>query len=93
LGCGGFFLTAYVRGMENYFENKRHLVWYHSETECLSLVEEYMAKPDLRRKIARQGYQRVHECHTFHHFVQRAISLAARGASRVENENGSGRLF
>jgi spore maturation protein CgeB len=93
LGCGGFFLTAYVRGMENYFENQRHLVWYHSESECLSLVDEYMAKPDLRRKIARQGYQRVHECHTFHHFVQRAISLVTRGESRVENDDGSGYLF
>jgi hypothetical protein len=75
LGCGGFFLTAYVRGMEKYFENKRHLVWYHSEAECLSLSEEYLAKPDIRHKIARQGYHRVHEHHTFHHFVQRAISL------------------
>jgi len=88
LGCGGFFLTAYVRGMENFFENKRHLVWYHSETECLSLAEEYLAKPDIRRKIARQGYHLVHEHHTFHHFVQRAISLYTQGRSRVENDDG-----
>jgi hypothetical protein len=88
LGCGGFFLTAYVRGIENFFENKRHLVWYHSETECLSLAEEYLAKPDIRRKIARQGYHLVHEHHTFHHFVQRAISLYTQGRSPVENEDG-----
>ena len=88
LGCGGFFLTAYVRGMENFFENKRHLVWYHSETECLSLAEEYLAKPDIRRKISRQGYHLVHEHHTFHHFVQRAIPLCKQGRSRVENEDG-----
>jgi spore maturation protein CgeB len=77
LGCGGFFLTAYVRGMEKYFENKRHLVWYHSEAECLDLAAEYLAKSDIRRTISRQGYHRVHEQHTFHHFVQRAISLCA----------------
>jgi len=88
LGCGGFFLTAYVRGMENFFENKRHLVWYHSETECWSLAEEYLAKPDIRRKIARQGYHLVHEHHTFHHFVERAISLYTQRRSRVENEDG-----
>jgi len=88
LGCGGFFLTAYVRGMEKFFENKRHLVWYHSETECLRLAEEYLAKPDIRRKIARQGYHLVHEHHTFHHFVQRAISLYTQGRSRVDNEDG-----
>ena len=88
LGCGGFFLTAYVRGMEKFFENKRHLVWYHSETECLRLAEEYLAKPHIRRKIARQGYHLVHEHHTFHHFVQRTISLVIPGRSRVDNEDG-----
>ena len=93
LGCGGFFLTAYVRGMEKYFENRRHLVWYHSEAECLSLAEEYLAKPEIRRKIARQGYQRVHERHTFHHFVQRAISLYTREKSRVQNESAEGHGF
>ena len=93
LGCGGFFLTAYVRGMEKYFENRRHLVWYHSEAECLSLAEEYLAKPEIRRKIARQGYQRVHERHTFHHFVQRAISLCTREKSRVQNESAEGHGF
>ena len=87
LGCGGFFLTAYVRGMENFFENKRHLVWFHSETECLRLAEEYLAKPDIRRKIARQGYHRVHERHTFHHFVRRATALCTRERSQIENED------
>ena len=85
LGCGGFFLTAYVRGMEQYFENRRHLVWYHSDSECLSLAEEYMAQPDLRHKIARQGYHLVHEHHTFKHFARRAIALYNRQRSQVEN--------
>jgi hypothetical protein len=75
LGCGGFFLTAYVRGMENFFENKKHLVWYRNETECLSLVEEYLAKPKERKAIARQGYQLVHERYTFHHFADRVMAL------------------
>jgi hypothetical protein len=75
LGCGGFFLTAYVRGMETFFENKKHLVWYHNEQECLSLVEKYLARPEERRRIAMQGYRLVHEHHTFHHFADRVISL------------------
>lgn len=75
LGCGGFFLTAYVRGMERFFENRKHLVWYHDEHECLSLVHEYLAKPEERRSIARQGYQLVHNHYTFHHFADRVISL------------------
>ena len=79
LGCGGFFLTQYVKGMENYFENKQHLVWYHDEQECLRLAEEYLAKPGERRRIAREGYHLVHEQHTFHHFVDRVVSLCSGG--------------
>lgn len=75
LGCGGFFLTAYVRGMEDFFENKKHLVWYHDERECLSLAYEYLAKPVERRNIARQGHQLVHKHYTFHHFADRVITL------------------
>jgi len=75
LGCGGFFLTRYVRGMENFFENKTHLVWYHNEQECLDLAGEYLSRPLERRKIAMAGYRLVHQHHTFHHFVDRVIVL------------------
>ncbi len=75
LGSGGFFLTGYVHGMETYFENKKHLVWYHSFEECLGLAEEYLARPQKRREIALQGHRLVHQHHTFHQFVDRVISL------------------
>jgi spore maturation protein CgeB len=80
LGCGGFFLTRYVAGMEKYFENKKHLVWYHEERECMDLAEEYLAKPRDRRRIAQEGYRLVHEQHTFHHFVDRVTSLCSQGS-------------
>lgn len=79
LGCGGFFLTAYAQGMEDFFKNKKHLVWYHDEQECLSLAREYMSKPQERRIIARQGYELVHKYYTFHHFVNRVVSLCTEG--------------
>ena len=75
LGSGGFFLTAYVRGMEDFFENRKHLVWYHDEQECLNLAYEYLAKPVERRNIARRGYELVHNHYTFHHFADRVIAL------------------
>ncbi len=75
LGCGGFFLTAYVAGMEDFFENKKHLVWYRDEQECLRLVKEYLANPEERQGIAHQGYKLVHQYHTFHHFVDRVTAL------------------
>jgi spore maturation protein CgeB len=77
LGCGGFFLTRYVKGMEKYFENKKHLVWYHDEQECMDLAEAYLARPRERQRIAMAGHRLVHEQHTFHHFVDRVISLCS----------------
>ena len=78
LGCGGFFLTRYVRGMETYFENKRHLVWYHNEQECRSLAEEYLSKSKERQNIAMAGQRLVHQHYTFHHFVDRMLALCNR---------------
>lgn len=78
LGCGGFLLTNYVPGMENFFTNREHLVWYRSEEECLDLVREFLAKPGERQRIADQGYRLVHERHTFHHFVDRVIALCEK---------------
>ncbi len=75
LGCGGFLLTSYVPGLEDFFTNHVHLVWYRDEDECIALAEEYLAKPQERKRIAEQGYQLVHEHHTFHHFVDRIIAL------------------
>lgn len=77
LGCGGFFLTSYVPGMEKYFINKTHLVWYNNQEDFFSLVEEYLSKPEERLRIARQGYEFVHKHHTFHHFVERVLNLYA----------------
>ena len=75
LGCGGFLLTNYAPGMEKYYSNREHLVWYHDEEECLSLVQEYLAKTKERERIAEQGYRYMHEHHTFHHFVDRVLKL------------------
>jgi hypothetical protein len=55
LAAGGFHLTRYVPGLETMFENRKHLVWFHSDEECLGLIDYYLKRPDLRGKIAREG--------------------------------------
>lgn len=80
LGCGGFLLTNYVKGMEKIFENRKHLVWYHDEQECVSLVREYLARPDERKSIADEGYRFAHEHHTFNHFADRVLALCREPA-------------
>jgi hypothetical protein len=75
LGCGGFHLTNYVPGMEEFFINRKHLVWFHSEEECVERVREYLEKPEERKKIACEGYRLVHEHHTFRHFAQKSLDI------------------
>jgi hypothetical protein len=55
LACGGFHVTHYVPGLESMFENRRHLVWFHSDDECLDLIRYYLDRPRERRAIARAG--------------------------------------
>ncbi len=75
LGCGGFLLTNHVPGIEDFFENGKHLVWYHDEEECIALAREYLAKPQERKRIADAGFEYVHQHHTFHHFAERVLAL------------------
>ncbi len=55
LAAGGFHLTAYVPELETMFRNHEHLVWYDSLEDCLEKLDYYLARPELRHRIARQG--------------------------------------
>lgn len=55
LASGGFHVTSYVPGLETMFENGKHLVWYKTEEECFRLIEYYLERPALRKRIAREG--------------------------------------
>lgn len=55
LASGGFHLTEYVPHLEELFEDRRHLVWYRSEEECLDLIAYYLNRPAARARIAQEG--------------------------------------
>jgi hypothetical protein len=59
LACGGFHVTHYVPGMEELFENHRHLVWFQSDEECVELCAHYLKRPAARRRIADAGKHTV----------------------------------
>ena len=75
LGCGGFLLTNYSPGLEDLFENHRHLVWYRTVDECLELIEHYRARPDDRARIAAEGHAYAREHRTYDHFARDLIDL------------------
>lgn len=71
LACGGFFLTAYVEGLEKEFDNHRHLVWWKSFDELHELIQYYRDRPAERKAIALEGYRLVHREHTYDHRIQK----------------------
>jgi spore maturation protein CgeB len=75
LGCGGFLLTNYVPGLEQFFENHGQLVWYHSVGECLELIEHYRARPVERARIAAAGHALARDHRTYDHFARDLLAL------------------
>lgn len=75
LAAGGFHLTAYVPKLEEMFENRRHLVWYHSDDECLELIAYYLKHPAARARIAAQGRQFTRTHYGMRHQVTKLLDL------------------
>ena len=74
LGCGGFLLTNYQRGLEDMFEKGRHLEWYHDTAECLDMIDYYLLHPDEREAIAAAGYEFAHANRTYDVVMDEIIS-------------------
>ena len=65
LACASFHLTHYVPGMERLFSNRENLVWFHSISEAMSLIDYYLSHDTERETIARQGREEVLKNHTW----------------------------
>lgn len=69
LGCGGFYLQAYVPGLEMEFKNHEHMVWFRSFDEMHELIEYYLPREAERRRIALNGHALVYEKHLYEHRI------------------------
>jgi len=59
MASGAFHLIHYVPGMEEVFENRKHLVWFDTVPEAIQLIEYYLAHDEERERIAEAGRQEV----------------------------------
>lgn len=69
LGCRAFYLTQWTPAVESLFKNHVHLVWTRHPDETRELVHFYLARPELRQKIAQQGQAEVYRHHTYRHRI------------------------
>lgn len=64
LSSGGFCLTLWFPGIEDLFENKKHLVWFKNRDEGVELAKYYLEHKEEREEIARQGQEFYQKHHT-----------------------------
>lgn len=74
LASGGFHVTSWVPGIETMFEDRRHLVWYRSDEECLDLIAYYLAHDAERARIAEEGRRHVRERYPLAGQVRRLLA-------------------
>jgi spore maturation protein CgeB len=65
LGCGGFYLGPYVRDIEHFAVGGRHCAWYRSTGDALEQLHHYLAAPEERRRVAREGRAHALRHHTY----------------------------
>lgn len=63
--CGGFQMTDYVPGIEDYFEIGKELVCYKDVNEAAHLIKYYLKNQNERESIRKACIQRVRTEHTY----------------------------
>ena len=59
MGCGGFLMSGFHKGIAETFENGKELVMYHSLEEAVEMADYYLRHDEERRKIAEAGFVRI----------------------------------
>jgi hypothetical protein len=81
LGRGGFMIHPYVKGMEEHFEDKKHLVFYEygNFDQLRELIDYFLTHDAEREAIRRAGHEHVKANHTYQHRWQHILSEVSNG--------------
>lgn len=76
LGRGGFIIHPYIKGMEEHFTDKEHLVFYEfgNFTQLKELIDYYLTHDEEREKIRVAGHEHVKKNHTYTNRWQTILS-------------------
>jgi spore maturation protein CgeB len=72
--AGGFLLTEYFPGLEDYFEIGKEIDCFHDKEEMIEKIRYYLDHDDERRAIARAGWEKACLKHTASHTVARVFA-------------------
>lgn len=72
---GGFQLTDYSAGLEDYYTIGKDLVCYRDLDEAITLIEYYLKNDQERESIKRNGYEVAIKNHTYQHRMEHVLKI------------------
>ena len=77
--CMGFQLCDFREGFEEFFEDKKDIIYFRSYEEIPDLVDKYTKDSFLRKQIAENGYKKVINEHSYKNRIQKIIDTVNKG--------------
>jgi len=74
-GCGTFLLTNYTQGLEKLFDIGKEIVVYENIDDLDNKVRYYLDNPNERDEIAKAGYKRAKNDHTYYERAKKIIEI------------------
>jgi len=85
--AGGFLLTEYAPGIENYFEIDKEIVCFHNAEEMIDKVIYYVEHDAERRAIAQAGWRRAVREYTSFHMIAKVFSEIEQDMAARDKES------
>lgn len=80
-GCAGFMITGDAPYLEDYYVPGKEVVIYKNTADLIAKIRHYLAHPAERDRIARAGYERTMQDHTYEKIFNRIFALMFHGKS------------
>ncbi len=88
--AGGFVLTEYVPGLENYFELEKEVACFRNEDELVDKIRYYLRHDAERHKVAQAGWHRASHQYTSSAMVAKVFAEIERDKlSKRQNDSSS----
>ncbi|MFC2051115.1 glycosyltransferase [Chloroflexota bacterium] len=85
--AGGFLLTEYFPGIEDYFEIDKEIVCFHNPEEMIDKVSYYLVHDEERRAIAQAGWKRATNEYTSFHMLSRVFQEIEEASTIGQKSN------
>lgn len=74
MGAGGFLLTNFQSDFLDFFVPDEDYVYYDSQKDLMDKIDYYLSHEEERAQIAKNGFQKICEQHTYKHRVEEMLS-------------------